>query len=59
MPLNFSLLNITLHFSVITTPAYNDTKYSFRNVIGEIDSICSNVIIIIIIIIIIIMIYPV
>jgi hypothetical protein len=28
VPINFSLLIITLHYSVIKTPAYKDTKYS-------------------------------
>jgi hypothetical protein len=38
--INSSLLAVTLHFSVITTPVYNDTQYSvaFHDVITEFDS---------------------
>jgi hypothetical protein len=41
VPINSSLLTITLHYSVITTLVYNDTKYSvpFHDVITEFDSI--------------------
>jgi hypothetical protein len=37
-PINSLMLTVTLHFSVITTPAYNNTKYSnpFHGVITEI-----------------------
>jgi len=40
LQMNSSMLAITLHFSVITTPVYNDTQYSvpFHDVITEFDS---------------------
>jgi hypothetical protein len=39
VPNNSSLLTITLYSSVITRLVYNDTKYSFRDVITKFDCI--------------------
>jgi hypothetical protein len=48
VPINSSLLTITLYSSVITTLVYNDTKYSspFHDVISEFDlfNLCTAIV---------------
>ena len=39
VPINSSILTITLYSSLITTPRYNDTEYSLYDVVTEFSSV--------------------